>query len=1604
MEPLQIQGDAFSEYYLKTILPSEARLLPRLDFPGADRAWREFSGLLRAAQRELRGSRQARVTRRALLTPIARLLNWELAEPSTVVTNLGEEDGSQALSVNGNRNAVARVLAVPAESSIDLPPEGLHRRFAPCHSLIRILEEEGLTWGVLLNAFELRLVRRGEGFVSSHLAFSLLDLAVDVSGAREAWRLIWGLLRGDAWEPAPAVLEEVVRLGREHQQEVGDSLGQQVPLAVERLLQGVIDHTANRERLQPYLDSPAQRAALLQHLHAGALRYLYRILFVLYAEARGLLPVDMPAYRDGYALSGPRGLIRRAMDPVTDPRRNPEAATGFFEHSLRALFQLLRDGVDLGPEGRIPAYGGGLFSTVRDVNSPFPDFDELTLGDATVAQVLDLLTHVQTRRGKVTLSYRELDVEQLGAMYEGLLERAVDYVDERTGPLWRIRLDCDLVLVTADQLADLRKRRGEVGAEEAGATPSLENGEDDEAEVVEVQEEENEEEADAETAVPTGKKKPLRVLPSAPGAPNPIPVASVILRPGLGRKQSGSYYTNSAFVEYLVRETIDPLAENKRPEQILQLAVCDPAMGSGHFLVGACRRLAEHLLVAYKARYAEEAAQAEARGQERLPHELLVEAGIHGELAAVWGNEPAELAVCRRLVAFHCLYGVDKNPLAVELARVSLWLATAASDHPLTFLNHRLLPGDSLLGITVDDLLRPFLPRGGRRKKADEKPLTGDRDVLAGYGGVAAEELHRRLRQSFRLLREIERLETEQPGDFEDQQQAYLTMRQELEDFIDGHALRVGRAFLDEEHSAALPEVANQWMKEIQDLHRVTEETRARAAAAVAKGDGVGAFCWELAFPERFFEPDPDGDGVRRRERPGFDAMLGNPPWEKIKPAKKEFFAQYDPAIRDYQGQSLNQRIEVISRHNPEAPARWRDYEAQNKRLAALLLKGGIYHWQIVEVNGEKTGGDPDLFKLFLERFHQLVRPGGRVGVLMPAGLYALEGATGLRQLLFTQAKVEAIYSFENAFERFFPNVHSRMKFLTLVFSKQPVASQSFPAAFMLRDEKFLAQPKAERESRSVRITSDYIRLTSPGYLSLVEVRDDRERQFVERVYRAVPPLGKRLDGPGEWNVSFTRELDMTNDAWRFRTRQWLEAYGCEKRGSSYLARPAEWYQARGEFTRGVRYIVAEGNKYRITSQEPSKGEGRRGARGREVEVLRGYLLAERAEDENELPVIPGATYVPLYEGRMVHQFDHAAKAYLSGEGRGAKWRELDFTEKAIVPHFYVEGASTTVGARAGFCDVTGQTNERSLLAALIPAGLPAGNMVPTVTTRAECHQVWLSVANTFLVDFLIRQKISTNINFFYLEGLPLLRPKRDSDAFKQLRDLAARLVSITPEIQLAEPALDLRERARLRAEIDAIVAGLYELTPAEFAYILTTFPLLDRDQPSLPGDGYVRWNKRGEPKFEPRSFVTRDTALLAYFRHLRQTAPEDLALWYRDEAGINMIDDEACPYRMGPIRNLEARVEEYHRRGAIAYLPSKAKRWDPNGPYQPPDLPADWQEWIVQEPSICNGRPTLRGTRLELSQLQSLLEKKTFAEVLASYPQLDAARLAVALASMHRS
>jgi hypothetical protein len=710
MESLIFHGDAFSEYYLTHLMWDEPRLKPLLGSESAQSSYHRAATIISHAQRALRAREQPRSTRTLLLKPLGELLGWALGDEETVETGEGAEDAGTPLVLNG-QGVFARLRALAPDAPLDLPPTGLHRRFAPTLSMVRVLEEQKLAWGLLLNAYELCLLRRAEGFVASHISFDLTSIAEGSQPGYDAWKLLWALLRDEALQADPPVLERVVTFGREHQERVGEGLGRQVQEALVAFVQGMVTHPGNRDRLpQPISHDD------LRTIYAESLRVLYRILFALYAESRNLLPLDLPTYRDGYALTR---LARNATRPETDPRRRPGGPGRFLELSLRALFDLLRQGADLGPEGSLPQYGGALFDPTGTKL-----VESLVWGDATVAEVLEKLTLVPGQAmGLVRLSYRELDVEQLGAIYENLLEQTLEIAHE---PMWRIRLDDRELVVTAEERARLAGRRGEVQREESVGAPFEDEPEPDLAEDEISADVDEAEEAESEEP-PTTHRRPLRVLAE-------VPVGTAYLKAGMGRKQSGSYYTNRAFVEFLVREAIDPLAVGRSPEEILALKILDPAMGSGHFLVGACRRLAEHLLDAYRRRYEEVPTV-----QPDLPiADIFIEAGVHPDVARNWEHEDRALTACRLLVAGNCLYGVDKNPLAVDLARVSLWLATAAADHPLTFLDHRLRVGDSLLGLLLylgeggepevhllkPDSSRDRLRRGqGRRAKGEEAEL-----------------------------------------------------------------------------------------------------------------------------------------------------------------------------------------------------------------------------------------------------------------------------------------------------------------------------------------------------------------------------------------------------------------------------------------------------------------------------------------------------------------------------------------------------------------------------------------------------------------------------------------------------------------------------------------------------------------------------------------------------------------------------------------------------------------------------------------------------------------------------------------------------------------
>lgn len=1548
----------------------------------AETARKKFGYVRRSLQfalRNLADRQQPRATARHLLSSLSELFGWKVGERKRMETDEGEEEAGYPISVDGDE-PVLFVRCLAPDALFDAPPEGHHRRFSPTLVMERVLLAEGMTVGILLNGTALRLLRCESG-QRSWVEVNLTAIAEGFPDGEKAWQFLWAFLRNEALKGR--LLWKAIEEARMHALKVGEDLGKQIQEALRLLLQALLDHPEN-QAYRPDLEQS------ISQLYQEGLRFLYRLLFVLYAEAKSLLPLDLPVYHDGYSLT-------RWVKWAFDRRNLLTDHDTFLEQTLRALFQLLWEGADLGPHGKIPAYKGNLFDPTC-----MPFLENLRIGDKTLAEVLIRLAYRQTPQGWRRVSYRNLAVEHIGSVYETLMEYSPVIATE---PMWEVEVNGQREVLTKAQLEEVLQRRLCVNPDALSDDPYL-----------------------ASLARRADRlQKSVRIL-------NRLPKGTIYFRAGFRRKQTGTYFTHPALVDFLVRQSLQPLVGRvPAPEEILSLKIVDPAMGSGHFLVAACRFLAQKLLDAYRQQFA----QVMNENPDLPESEALTVAAIPRPVAAVWQDEWRALTACKLLIASHCLYGVDKNPLAVDLAKVTLWIETAAADQPLTFLDHRFKVGDSLLGVP----LKRLLPEG-----------------------LFTNLLRQRLQQAFQHLQTITELVSDDPANLDALRKAHKAMESELEPFWQLHQIAIGSVLSE-------GEAPNDPNREDEDLAELSIASKKRKAKSILGsklsgqswhnflrsgeldqalqvgeplrqvGEQNHAFSWELAFPDVFFNPDGTP-----KENPGFDVVLGNPPWDKVKPQELEFYSDYDPLIGEYQGQVRKDRIRELHRLFPKLEQEWNDHAKGIKKYAEFLTKSGVYRYQFATLCSacsallpekicqkcgmltpldkkcafcgkslfpqrqpiqcpncnaglreakaiHKTSGDPDLYRFFTERAYQIVREGGLVGFLLPAAFYATEGATALRRLLLDKSQLQACFSFENRW-RLFP-IDIRYKFATVVFRKGG-QTEEFPAAFMLHDPEFLSLPDThpERLRREVRLTRPFLERTSPGYRLFLEVKNALEYRLAERLHQKFPRLGQTV--AGAWQVSFTREVDMTNDSYLFRTAEQLEQNlavrqepdAASRRGGILYRTPdAETYRQKGyrvvrvpEFDvevalpedalKGQTEAEIEAKLREELSQTRRRQSRFQVPNPRSLPTLREILTRGFVCDDN---------YVPLYEGRMVHQFDPAAKAYVSGEGKKQVWEHLDWHEKHLHPHYFVSAklfAAMFPGQqrfRAGFLGVNSATNERTLQSAVVPSIAVCGNAVPTVSTAPDDPRVallWAALANSFISDWLIRVRVKENLNFVFIAQLPMPRLSPDGQVGREMVVLSARLNCVLPEFaelweQVAQrypddlsaqwrlpqdrndpdfdrlPCIDPTERQFLRARLDALAADAYGLTAPEFAYILTTFPLLDRDQPPLEG--------------EEQSTVTRDLALCAYMLHKgwqpspfgkahpefhqwlceklgitnsslkatsTETIPYDLAAWFTENV------PEAQVPKMGEIRDLEKRLYVAIKTlNAVAYIPTRGEQ-----------------------------------------------------------------------------
>ncbi|MDA8349695.1 MAG: N-6 DNA methylase [Pseudomonadota bacterium] len=676
---------------------------------------------------------------------------------------------------------------------------------SPHSRMERLLRHTGVPAGLLVNGAVLRLISAPRRESSGWLDFRVADMAQPAGRPIcSALRLLLceqRLLAGHPSQRLAALLAD----SRKFQNEVSEKLAEQVLHALYELLRGfqAADDASKGELLRSVL------AGDRDEVYRGLLTVILRLVFLLYAEERDMLPEDETFLRF-YSLAGLHERLREdaALYPDTLDQRYGAWA------QLIALFRMVHDGAEAAGM-RLPPRHGVLFDPDRypflegrpagEVYSRTERIEPPLVPDGTVFRALEKLRVLDGEQ----ISYRALDVEQIGSVYETMMGFRLEIATGRSvaikshkkqGAPTALDLDALLTAAAGDRAKMIEQRTGRKLTDRVKKAVSAATRLDE-------------------------LHAALQPVIDCAATPDLVPRGAMVLQPSEARRRSGSHYTPRELTAPIVQTTLDPIldrlrgAEGKppRPEAILELKVCDPAMGSGAFLVEACRYLGDALLDSWRA---------------------------YGEMPAILPDEN-EVIFAQRVVAQRCLYGVDRNPVAVDLAKMSLWLATLAKDHPLTFIDHALRHGDSLVGLT--------------RKQIENF----DWDTTKVYESRFRARLREQVTRVAALRQQIRDADETVPD--ERRRAVWDEAQRELGQVRFFSDLAVA-AFFDAENPRKRPLKRLEYVGAIErqgldELRKMLDERR-------HADPPLAPFHWEIEFPEVF-----------ERELPGFDAFVGNPPF-----------------------------------------------------------------------------------------------------------------------------------------------------------------------------------------------------------------------------------------------------------------------------------------------------------------------------------------------------------------------------------------------------------------------------------------------------------------------------------------------------------------------------------------------------------------------------------------------------------------------------------------------------------------------------------------------------------------------------------------------------
>lgn len=803
--------------------------------------------------------------------------------------------------------------------------------------------------------------------VRAHALRKSIELTLPDIFDASAFAVFWTLARAAAFDaPAPGAaaesrLDTLVRAAAIFQDRVRDDLQHGVAEAL-------VEFGRALGPRSPARPSSASGAA---SRFDEALTLVYRVLFLLFAESRGLVPHGVAVYRDAYTVGA---LCRQAL--------SDRAAPGVWD-GLAAITRLLRVGCRTS-DLRVKPFNGRLFARASaptlERGRPAPRRTPAGIArDRAAARALAALGSRPTRHGRETIAYADLGVEQLGAVYERVLDIDPQALDA-------LRLD-EHGAAALDAL-----RRGRAPAQHSAR-----------------------------------------------------------------RKTTGTFYTPQPLADFVARRTLAPLVAGTAPDAILRLRVVDPAMGSGAFLVAACRYLAS----AYE--------------------RALIE---HGQATPADFDADARAGV-RRLVAERCLVGVDRNPVAVQVARLSMWLATLARGRPLGFLDHRLRVGDSLVGASPDDLRRLAISTARGR---DTLPLFDDILLDRAMRDVAPPlaALHDRREDTVDDVRAKEAIWAD-----------LTSTSSPIEPWRRAADLWCARWFWPAGDAPPSPAELRALMDAVLRRDRTLAQAHVhdRLATARAIASAHRFFHWPIEMSDVFY----DDDGLPRA-RPGFDAVLANPPWEMLRGDTSD---------------------DSGARHSAPDDAASID---DRRRTIRFIRESGIYT--------SCDRGHLNLYQPFLERALSLAREGGRVGLIVPWSLATDDGAASLRRRLFERSTLHTLVGLDNA-NGLFP-IHRGLRFMAMVASPGGPTGEMRARFGVKTAADIEALPDREDglapTAYPVRLARHQIEAVSGPALRIPDVRDTRDLLLAERLCRQFPALGDAA----AWRASFGRELNATEDRGSF--------------------------------------------------------------------------------------------------------------------------------------------------------------------------------------------------------------------------------------------------------------------------------------------------------------------------------------------------------------------------------------------------------------------------------------------------------------------------------------